>query len=189
MMKHTVMIKTLIVMAVMLLTGGLNMVYATKIYDINVQKPDGSMEKLESYKGKVLLIVNTASKCGFTKQYDDLQALYDRYGKDGFVVLGFPANNFMNQEPGSDADIQNFCRLNYGVNFPVFAKISVRGKQIHPLYKYLTEKSTNPKFSGKISWNFNKFLIGKNGEILERYSSATNPQDKDVIAAIEKALK
>jgi glutathione peroxidase len=183
------MIKALILITFMLLVGGINMLDAKQIYDISVQKTDGNTIKLESYKGKVLLIVNTASKCGFTKQYDDLQALYDKYGKDGFVVLGFPANNFMNQEPGSDEEIQSFCRLNYGVSFPVFAKISVRGKNIHPLYKYLTEKSTNPKFSGKISWNFNKFLIGKNGEILERYASATNPQDKDVIEAIEKALK
>jgi glutathione peroxidase len=160
MMKHIEIKKILVIMAIMLLAGGINMVYSTQLYDINVQKTDGSEIKLESYKGKVLLIVNTASKCGFTKQYDDLQALYDRFGKDGFVVLGFPANNFMN-----------------------------RGKKIHPLYKYLTEKSSNPKHSGKISWNFNKFLIGRNGEILDRYSSATNPQDKDVIAAIEKALK
>ncbi|PKN71944.1 MAG: glutathione peroxidase [Candidatus Cloacimonetes bacterium HGW-Cloacimonetes-3] len=188
-MKHIEIKKILVIMAIMLLAGGINMVYSTQLYDINVQKTDGSEIKLESYKGKVLLIVNTASKCGFTKQYDDLQALYDRFGKDGFVVLGFPANNFMNQEPGSDEEIQNFCRLNFGVSFPVFAKISVRGKKIHPLYKYLTEKSSNPKHSGKISWNFNKFLIGRNGEILDRYSSATNPQDKDVIAAIEKALK
>jgi len=188
-MKYLSITILTLIMAAMLTTGGINMLHAGNIYDIKVQKTDGSEIKLDTYKGKVLMIVNTASKCGFTKQYDDLQALYDKYGKDGFVVLGFPANNFMNQEPGTDEDIQNFCRLNFGVNFPLFAKISVRGRGLHPLYKYLTDKSSNPKFSGKISWNFNKFLIGKNGEILARYSSATNPQDKDVIAAIEKALK
>lgn len=187
-MKH-LSISTTLIIAALLMIGGINMLQARSIYDIKVQKPDGSEIKLESYKGKVLMIVNTASKCGFTKQYDDLQALYDKYGKDSFVVLGFPANNFMNQEPGSDEEIQNFCRLNFGVSFPVFAKISVRGKDIHPLYKHLTEKSSNPKHSGKISWNFSKFLIGKNGEILARYAPTTNPQDKEVIAAIEKALK
>ncbi len=169
--------------------GGYRMLEAKNIYEISVTKIDGSEQKLDAYRGKVIMIVNTASKCGFTKQYDDLQALYDTYGKDGLVILGFPANNFMNQEPGSNEEISNFCRLNYGVSFPMFAKISVRGKDIHPLFRYLTDKATNSKHAGKISWNFNKFLIGKNGEILDRFASTTNPRDKDVIAAIEKALK
>jgi glutathione peroxidase len=162
---------------------------ATSIYDFTMQSINGKEVKLESYKGKVLLIVNTASKCGFTKQYDGLQDLYKLYEKAGFVVLGFPANNFMNQEPGDNQEIANFCRLNYGVTFPMFEKISVAGKTIHPLYKFLTDKETNPQFKGRISWNFNKFLISKDGRIINRFGSATTPLDKEVISAIEEALK
>lgn len=158
------------------------------IYDINVETIIGMNTTLEEYKGAVMLIVNTASKCGFTKQYDELQKLYDLYKDRGFVVLGFPANNFMNQEPGENAEIADFCRINFGVNFPLFAKISVRGKNIHPLYKYLTEKSTNPEFSGKISWNFNKFLISPTGKIVDRFGSRTEPMDPEVIKAIEASL-
>lgn len=165
------------------------MLSAKSIYDFEVKSIDGKDIKLAEYKGKVLLIVNTASKCGFTKQYDDLQNLYEQYGKDGFVVLGFPANNFMNQEPGDNQEIQNFCRLNYGVSFPMFEKISVRGKNIHPLYKYLTGKDTNPKFNGKITWNFNKFLVSREGEVIARFGSSTSPADKKVTQAIEEALK
>jgi glutathione peroxidase len=169
--------------------GGFTMLEAKTIHDFTVKSIDGKDVKLESYKGKVLLIVNTASKCGFTKQYDGLQELYEKYEKDGLVVLGFPANNFMNQEPGNNEEIQNFCRLNYGVTFPMFEKISVGGKDIHPLYKYLTDKKTNPKYAGKITWNFNKFLISKDGKIINRFSTPTKPMDKEVISAIEEALK
>ena len=158
------------------------------IYDIEVQTIIGLNTTLEEYKGAVLLIVNTASKCGFTKQYDALQKLYELYKDRGFVVLGFPANNFMNQEPGENAEIADFCRINFGVNFPLFAKISVRGKNIHPLYKYLTEKSTNPEFHGKISWNFNKFLILPEGKIVNRFGSRTEPLDPELIKAIEAIL-
>ncbi|HPM03031.1 MAG TPA: glutathione peroxidase [Candidatus Cloacimonadota bacterium] len=165
------------------------MLTATSIYDINLKRIDGQEIKLETYKGKVLLIVNTASKCGFTKQYDGLQELYTRYEKEGFVVLGFPANNFLNQEPGENKEIESFCRLNYGVSFPMFEKISVAGKSIHPLYQYLTDKKTNPAFGGKISWNFNKFLVSREGKILNRFGSTTTPLDNAVITSIEKALK
>jgi glutathione peroxidase len=161
---------------------------AKSIYDIKVQKMDGSSLSLSEYKGKVLLIVNTASKCGFTKQFGELQELYDKYSKEGLVILGFPANNFMNQDPGTNEEILDFCQLNYGVSFPMLAKISVRGKDIDPLYKYLTEKSTNKDFAGKITWNFNKFLIGKDGKILARYSSQTKPMAEEVIADLEAAL-
>ncbi len=183
-------IQFILLAALFLSFVGVNtMLEAKNIYDISVTRIDGSSVKLSEYRGKVLLIVNTASKCGFTKQYDDLQALHEKYAKDGLVILGFPANNFMHQEPGTNEEISNFCRLNFGVSFPMFAKISVRGRNIHPLYKYLTEKASNPKHSGKISWNFNKFLIGKDGTIVDRFGSSTNPQDKQVITAIEKALK
>jgi len=132
--------------AIIILIGGISMLTATSIYDINLKRIDGQEIKLETYKGKVLLIVNTASKCGFTKQYDGLQELYTRYEKEGFVVLGFPANNFLNQEPGENKEIENFCRLNYGVSFPMFEKISVAGKSIHPLYQYLTDKKNESGF-------------------------------------------
>jgi len=181
--KHLTLILSLI------LLGGITMLSATSIYDFTMLSLDGKAVKLDSYKGKVLLIVNTASKCGFTKQYDGLQELYELYKNDGLVILGFPANNFLHQEPGSNQEILNFCRLSYGVTFPMFEKISVAGKDIHPLYKYLTDKKANPKFGGKISWNFNKFLISKEGRIINRFGSATVPFDKHVINAIEEALK
>ncbi len=177
------------IMLIMILLGGITMLAATSIYDFTMKSIDGKEVKLETYKGKVLLIVNTASKCGFTKQYDGLQELYKLYEKDGLVILGFPANNFLNQEPGENKDIESFCRLKFGVSFPMFEKISVAGKTIHPLYKYLTDKVTNPEFGGKISWNFNKFLISKDGKIINRFGSTTTPLDKDVLASIEKALK
>ncbi|MDY0152185.1 MAG: glutathione peroxidase [Candidatus Cloacimonas sp.] len=159
------------------------------MYDFQVKSLNGEDVNLEIYRGKTLLIVNTASKCGFTKQYADLQVLYDKYGKDGLVVLGFPANDFFNQEPADNATIGQFCQLNYGVTFPMFEKISVKGKNMHPLYKYLTDKSTNPDFAGKISWNFNKFLVSPEGKVINRFSSPTSPTDEKVIAAIEAALK
>ncbi len=161
---------------------------AKALYEIKVKNIMGIEQSLRDYKGKVLLIVNTASKCGFTKQYDGLQRLYDKYKDRGLEILGFPANNFMYQEPGNDETILNFCRVNFGVNFPLFSKISVRGKNIDPLYKYLTDKETNPKFGGKITWNFNKFLISRDGEIIDRFDSKTEPEDPKVISALEQAL-
>ncbi len=165
------------------------MMEAKSIYDISVRKMDGNTQSLSEYRCKVVLIVNTASKCGFTKQFGELQELYERYSDEGFVILGFPANNFMNQEPGSNEEILEFCQLNYGVSFPMFAKISVRGKDIDPLYQYLTEKVSNPEFSGKITWNFNKFLVSRQGKVIERFGSNTAPLDKDLIKAVEAALR
>ena len=159
------------------------------IYQFQVTDIIGLKKSLADYKGKVLLIVNTASRCGFTYQYRDLETLYERYEPKGFAILGFPANNFMHQEPGTDEEILNFCQVNYGVTFPLFDKINVRGTKIHPLYKYLTQKATDPKFSGKITWNFNKFLISREGEIIARYGSPVNPLDESVTTKIEEALK
>jgi len=176
------------IISIILLAGAYGLVEAKSIHEISVQRMDGSSLSLSEYQGNVLLIVNTASKCGFTKQFGELQELFDKYSEQGFVVLGFPSNNFMNQDPGTNEEILGFCQLNYGVSFPMFAKISVRGKDIDPLYKYLTEKSTNKDFAGKITWNFNKFLIGKDGRILARYSSQTKPLDNVVISDLEKAL-
>lgn len=160
----------------------------TSIYDIVVRDIDGKDVSLGNYKGKVLLIVNTASKCGFTPQYKGLQSLFEKYGSRGLMVLGFPANNFMGQEPGTNAEIKEFCSTTYNVTFPMFEKISVKGEDKHPLYRYLTEERTNPDFAGEISWNFNKFLIGRDGKILGRFGSRTKPEDPELIDVLEKAL-
>lgn len=157
-------------------------------YDFTVKDIMGNEVKLDTFKGKVILVVNVASKCGFTPQYEGLQQIYEKYQDQGFVILGFPANNFMGQEPGTNQEIKQFCTINYGVTFPLFTKISVRGKDIHPLYSFLTDKQTNPKFAGKITWNFNKFLLNRKGECINRFASKVKPQDPQLIEALEKAL-
>ncbi len=159
------------------------------IYDFTLKNIDGEEIALLEYKGKVLLIVNVASKCGFTGQYAGLEKLYETYATNGLVVLGFPANNFLRQEPGTDAEIKSFCRLTYGVSFPMFSKISVKGRDIDPLYAFLTDKKTNPDHGGGVSWNFNKFLIGRDGAILNRFGSRTAPDQKQLLAAVEEALR
>lgn len=159
------------------------------IYDFTVQRITGEDVKLATYKGNVMLIVNVASKCGFTPQYKGLQKLHETYADQGLVVMGFPANDFGNQEPGSNEQILSFCTTTYHVEFPMFAKISVTGKDKHPLYRFLTEKETNPEFAGEISWNFNKFLIDRTGKIVARFDSRDKPEDDTVIQAIETALK
>ncbi|NNE98914.1 MAG: glutathione peroxidase [Pyrinomonadaceae bacterium] len=160
----------------------------TSIYEFTVTNIDGEDVNLRKYKDHVLLFVNTASKCGYTPQYKGLQAIYDKYKDQGFYVLGFPANNFGGQEPGSEKEIKEFCTLRYRVTFPMFAKISVKGDDQHPLYNYLTSKETNPKFGGEVTWNFNKFLANQDGEIIARFSSKEVPESKEVTSAIEKAL-
>ena len=159
------------------------------ILDFKMKDIDGNDVKLKKYKGNVLLVVNTASKCGYTPQYEGLQATYEKYKSEGFYVLGFPANNFGGQEPGTEAEIKEFCTLKYKVTFPMFAKISVKGDDQDPLYKFLTSKETNPQFAGDITWNFNKFLIDKKGNVVARFSSKDKPDGEAVIAAIEKYLK
>jgi len=159
------------------------------IYDFRMVTIQGDTLKLSEYAEKVLLIVNTASKCGFTYQYEGLEKLYETYKDNGLVILGFPANNFLKQEPGTDEEIATFCSINYGLTFPMFSKISVKGKEIHPLYQFLTSKETNPEFGGKITWNFNKFLISKDGKIINRFGSKDKPESEKIIQAIEKALK
>ena len=160
----------------------------TSIYSFTARDIDGQDISLSTYKGRVLLIVNVASKCGFTGQYSGLERLYRDYNGEGLVVLGFPANNFLGQEPGTDEEIKQFCSLTYDVTFPMFAKISVKGENIHPLYGFLTSKETNPRFGGAISWNFNKFLVGRDGTVLARFGSRTKPDDKELIAALKQAL-
>ena len=150
---------------------------------------DGKEVDLSKFQGKVVMIVNVASECGNTPQYKQLEELYEKYGKDGFVVLGVPANDFGKQEPGTDAEIAKFCADNYGVKFPMLSKVVVKGKDICPLYKYLTSKDTNPKFGGDVPWNFEKFLIGRNGEVVGRFKHSTQPDAPEVVKAIEAQLK
>ena len=161
----------------------------TNIYEFTMRDIDGKNASLSAYKGKVMLIVNVASKCGFTGQYAGLEKLYTSYTNRGLVVLGFPANDFLGQEPGTDAEIKSFFTRTYGVTFPMFSKITVKGKDIHPLYTFLTAKETNANFGGAISWNFNKFLIGRDGAIVGRFGSRTKPDDKELVAAVQQALK
>jgi glutathione peroxidase len=150
---------------------------------------DGKEVDLAQYQGKVVLIVNVASQCGYTPQYEGLQKLYDKYGKDGLVVIGVPANEFGKQEPGSDAEIAKFCTDTYHVKFPMLSKVVVKGKDITPLYVHLTSKDTNPKFAGEIKWNFTKFLIGRNGEIVARFEPKIEPNSDEMTKAIEAELK
>lgn len=158
------------------------------IYDFTMKNIDGKDVKLNTFKGKVVMIVNTASKCGYTPQYEGLQSMYDKYKDRGLVILGFPANNFMGQEPGTEAEIKEFCTLKYKVTFPMFAKISVKGEDQHPLYNFLTNKATNPEFSGDVSWNFNKFLVDRSGKVVARFGSKDKPDGEAVTAAIERYL-
>ena len=148
---------------------------SNSIYDYSVKQIDGKEKMLTDYKGKVLLIVNTASKCGFTPQFEGLQKLYEKYSTKGFTVLGFPCNQFANQDPGTDDEIKSFCNLNYGVTFPVFSKIEVNGENEHPLYKFLKSKASG-FLSKRIKWNFTKFLVDQNGKVIKRFNPATRPE-------------
>ncbi|KIQ95553.1 hypothetical protein LH47_00370 [Anoxybacillus thermarum] len=145
------------------------------IYDFHVRTIQGEEQSLAQYKGTVLLIVNTASKCGLTPQYEQLQQLYDKYKDHGFVVLGFPCNQFGNQEPGSEEDISQFCQLNYGVTFPMFAKVDVNGPNAHPLFTYLTEQAPGVLGTKAVKWNFTKFLVDRKGQVVARFAPTTKP--------------
>jgi glutathione peroxidase len=149
----------------------------------------GNSVELSKYKGKVVLLVNVASQCGLTPQYKDLQALYEKYEKDGFVIIGIPANEFGKQEPGTNEEIEKFCTSKYSVTFPMMSKIVVKGEGIDPLYKYLTTKETKPQPAGDITWNFEKFLVGKDGQVVARYAPRTKPSDPKLVEAIEEELK
>lgn len=153
------------------------------VYDFTMKSIEGKDVPLSEYKGKVLVIVNVASKCGLTPQYKELEAIYEQYKDKGVVFLGFPANNFLSQEPGTNADIQTFCTKNYGVTFPMFEKISVKGKDMHPLYAYLTGKTGDA-----VAWNFQKFLIGKDGKVVRSISPKTHIDDAEIIKAIETEI-
>jgi glutathione peroxidase len=157
-----------------------------KLYSFTMKDIDGHDRPLDAYKGKVLLLVNVASKCGNTPQYKGLEEAYQKLHGQGFEILGFPANNFMGQEPGNNAQIKSFCELTYGVQFPMFAKISVKGDDMDPLYKYLT---TETEFKGDIGWNFAKFLVNRQGRVVARFAPSTKIESPEVMAAIEEALR
>ncbi len=161
---------------------------AASIYDFTVKNIDGKEVSLKDYAGKVLVITNTASKCGFTPQYKGLEAIYEKYKGQGLVVLGFPSNDFGGQEPGTNAEIKSFCDLNFKVSFPLFDKGPVSGKDIQPLFEYLTKKA-NPEFSGKVMWNFEKFIIDRDGKLIERFRSITGPESGKLVKVVEKALQ
>lgn len=170
-------------LAILLGVLGAAMIQAASLHDFTMNSIDGKAVPLAQFKGKVALVVNVASRCGFTPQYAELEAMYRKYKDRGLVVLGFPANNFMNQEPGTDAEIKEFCERKYNVTFPMFSKISVRGEDKAPLYQFLTSQ-----MGGEIEWNFTKFVVGKNGQVVARFPSRVKPDAPEVVAAIEKAL-
>ena len=155
------------------------------LHNFTVTSIEGEEVNLAQFKGKKVMIVNTASKCGFTGQYEGLEKLYKTYKNQNFVIIGFPANNFMKQEPGTNEEILEFCTKNYGVSFPMMEKISVKGDDIHPLYKWLTKKSENKVLDSDVSWNFQKFLIDENGNIVKSLSPKTSPESKEIIDWIE----
>jgi glutathione peroxidase len=156
-----------------------------KLYSFSMKTIDGKDKPLSEYKGKVLLIVNVASKCGHTPQYKGLEAIYEKYKDRGFMIIGFPANNFLWQEPGTNDEIKKFCTLNYGVTFDMFSKISVKGSDQDPLYQYLTKESPVP---GVVTWNFQKYLVDRKGNVVEKFAPGTKPEEKEVIDKIEQLL-
>ncbi len=158
------------------------------VHDFTLNSIDGQPAPLAAYKGKVVLLVNVASKCGFTPQYSALESTYEKYKDRGFVIVGIPANNFGAQEPGSNQEIKTFCSSKYHVSFPMMAKVSVKGDDITPLYQFLTDKSSNPQSGGEIKWNFTKFLIGPDGRVIARFEPEITPDSPQVTSAIEEAL-
>ncbi len=154
-------------------------------YDLKAETIDGETFNFSKLKGKKVMIVNTASKCGFTPQYEDLQKLYKTYKDSNFIILGFPSNDFLKQEPGTNSEIKQFCTLNYGVTFPVMSKIHVKGKKIHPVYKWLTQKEKNGKFNSKVKWNFQKYIIDENGNLLNVFYSKTKPFDSKILELLK----
>lgn len=159
---------------------------AQSFYDLTAKDINGNTFDFSTLKGKKVLIVNVASKCGFTPQYADLQKLYETYGGEKFEIIGFPANNFMKQEPGTDAMIKSFCTKNYGVTFPIMSKISVKGEDIHPVYQWLTQRSKNGVKSSEVKWNFQKYLIDENGKLVKVFAPKVNPTDEKITKYLAK---
>jgi glutathione peroxidase len=158
------------------------------VYDFTLNSIDGQPAPLSAYKGKIVLLVNVASRCGYTPQYTALESVYEKYKDRGFVIVGIPANNFGGQEPGTNEEIKTFCSSKYNVKFPMMAKVSVKGDDQTPLYVWLTDKSAHPQTGGEIKWNFTKFLVGPDGRVIQRFESKVTPDSPEVTGAIEKAL-
>jgi len=172
----------------LLIFAGVAMAGERSIYDFTMNSIDGKPTALSSFKGKVVLLVNVASRCGYTPQYTALENVYEKYKGRNFVIVGIPANNFGGQEPGTNEEIRTFCSTKYNVTFPMMAKVSVKGGDITPLYRYLTDKSANPATGGEIQWNFTKFLVGADGKIVARFEPKITPDSAEITTAIEKAL-
>jgi len=176
------------ILVLMALVGTSLMGAEKTVYDFTLNSIDGQPAPLSAYRGKVVLLVNVASRCGFTPQYTALESIYEKYKDHGFVIVGIPANNFGSQEPGSNQEIKMFCSAKYHVTFPMMAKVSVKGSDITPLYRFLTDKSGHSQTGGEIGWNFTKFLVGPDGKVIARFDSAIEPDSPQVTSAIEKAL-
>jgi glutathione peroxidase len=183
------MTRRLAVLWITSLIGAAAVLQAGSVYDYTLKTIDGQPLPLAGLKGKVVMLVNVASRCGYTPQYAGLEALYEKHKDQGFVIVGIPANNFGAQEPGTNAEIKTFCKSKYDVKFPMASKVSVKGSDQDPLYQYLTGESTDPTAAGEIKWNFTKFLVGRDGRILARFEPAVAPDDPGLNAAVEKALR
>jgi glutathione peroxidase len=170
------------------LVGMSAMAAEKNVYDFTLNSIDGRPTALSNFKGKVMLLVNVASRCGFTPQYAGLESLYEKYKDRGFVIVGIPANNFGGQEPGTNQEIKSFCTAKYHVSFPMMAKVSVKGSDITPLYAFLTDKNLHPETGGDIGWNFTKFLVGPDGKVIARFDSKVEPESPEVTSAVEKSL-
>ena len=179
--------KIILILILTSMLSVLNTNNESSIYEFKLEDIDGNEMSLEQYKGKAILIVNVASKCGYTPQYEGLQAVYEKHKDDGLVIVGFPANNFNGQEPGTEEDIKQFCTLNYGVTFPMTSKVSVLGEDQAPLFSYLTAQP-NKDFEGDIKWNFEKFLIDREGNLVRRFRSAVKPESEELTNAIKEVL-
>ena len=181
-------VRKLCLMLMLFVAAGMTAAHAASIYDFTMKSIDGQPVSLKSYSGKVVLLVNVASRCGFTPQYAGLEALYEKYKDRGLVIVGIPANNFASQEPGTNDEIKRFCSTKYSVTFPMMAKVSVLGDDETPLYQFLTDKAANPQIGGDIKWNFTKFLFDRNGKPVARFEPAITPDSPQVQTAIESAL-
>src|SRR5271169_3706422 len=180
-LRASVLVPAILLAAAALFAGG-------SVYDFTLPSIDGKPLPLANYKGKVVLLVNVASRCGFTPQYTALESTYEKYKDKGFVILGFPANNFGSQEPGTNAEIKTFCQSKYSVTFPMYGKVSVKGDDQTPLYAYLT-KDANPALAGEIKWNFTKFLVDRNGKVVARFEPDVTPDSPQITAEIDKLIK
>ena len=185
---RTARLQSLLALGMVLTMAASLFASAPDIYSFTLPSIDGKPTPLSNFKGKVVLLVNVASRCGFTPQYSGLEALYEKYKDKGFVILGFPANNFGGQEPGTNEEIKTFCSRNYNVSFPMYAKVSVKGADQTPLYQYLTQR-TDKSVAGEIKWNFTKFLVDRDGKVVRRFEPAVTPDSPDVTGAIENLLK